>query len=156
MAALSEDIKVYIVTALACFDSTRQVVVDVKEKFGVAVTHQQVSAYDPATINGKRLSKPLKTLFASTREQFLKDAGKIPIAQSSVRLRMLDRNARKAEERGNVALMAQLLEQAAKESGGAYTNKLKHEHTGKDGGPIQSLLGRMGKSSLPVTKARTS
>ena len=38
-----------------------------------------------------------------------------------------------AIERGNVPLAAQLLEQAAKESGGAYTNKHQLEHSGKDG-----------------------
>ena len=37
-----------------------------------------------------------------------------------------------AMERGNMPLAAQLLEQAAKESGGAYTNKHQHELTGKD------------------------
>lgn len=154
MAALTEDVKVYIVAALACFDSTKRVVVDVKERFGIVVTHQQVSAYDPSTINGKRLSAPMKKLFEQTRAEFLKDAGKIPIANAAVRLRMLDRSARRAEDAGNVGMMAQLLEQAAKETGGAYTNRLKHEHSGKDGGPIQTLLGRMGKSSLPVVQRK--
>ena len=39
----------------------------------------------------------------------------------------------KAIEMNNMPLAAQLLEQAAKESGGAYTNKHQLEHTGKDG-----------------------
>jgi hypothetical protein len=154
MAALDSDVKVYIVTALACFDSQKQVILDVKEKFSLVVTSQQVSAYDPSTQNGKRLSKEYKGLFDKTRTAFLKDATKIPIANAAVRLRMIERAARKAEERGNVAMMAQLLEQAAKESGGAYTNRHKHEHTGRDGGPIQSILARMGKSSLPVQRRR--
>lgn len=123
MAALTEDVKVYIVTALACFDSTRQVVADVKEQFGVTVTHQQVSAYDPDTINGKRLSKPFKALFEKTREQFLKDATKVPIANAAVRLRKLQRLVDTAEGRGNMKMVAELLEQAAKETGGAFTNR---------------------------------
>jgi hypothetical protein len=130
MAALSEDVKLYIVTALACFDSTKQVMADVKEHFGIVVTHQQVSAYDPATVNGKRLSKAYKELHAKTREQFLKDTSKIAIAQPSYRLRVLDRLARKAEERGNANQLAQLLEQAAKETGGAFTNRHKLDHAG--------------------------
>ena len=36
-----------------------------------------------------------------------------------------------AEDRGNMPLAAQLLEQAAKEMGNAFTNR--HELTGKDG-----------------------
>jgi hypothetical protein len=38
----------------------------------------------------------------------------------------------------NFGMTAQLLEQAAKEVGDAYTNKLKVESTGKDGGPIKT------------------
>lgn len=123
MAALNQDVKVYIVSALACFDSTKQVIADVKEQFGLVVTHQQVSAYDPATINGKRLSAPMKKLFATTRDQFLKDATKVPIANASVRLRKLQQLVNQAENRGNVKMIAELLEQAAKETGGAYTNR---------------------------------
>jgi hypothetical protein len=41
-----------------------------------------------------------------------------------------------------------LLEQAAKEAGGAYTNKQKLEHTGKDGGPIRTAAGPVDLSDL--------
>jgi hypothetical protein len=130
MAALSEDVKLYMVTALACFDSKKQVMADVKEQYGIVVTSQQVSAYDPATQNGKRLSKQYKDLFKKTREHFLKNVDAIPIAQASYRLRVLDRLVRKADERGNTAQVAQLLEQAAKETGGAFTNRHKLDHAG--------------------------
>jgi hypothetical protein len=40
-----------------------------------------------------------------------------------------------ADRNGNVAMVAQLLEQAAKEVGGIFTNR--RELTGKGGGPIQ-------------------
>jgi hypothetical protein len=130
MAALTEDVKLYIVTALACMDGQKQVITDVKERFGVAVTQQQVSNYDPATQNGKRLSKQYKDLFKKTREHFLKNVDAIPIAQASYRLRVLDRLVRKADERGNTAQVAQLLEQAAKETGGAFTNRHKLDHAG--------------------------
>lgn len=130
MAAITEDVKLYIVTALACFDSQKQVITDVKEQFGVVVTQQQVSNYDPATVNGKRLSKQFKELYKATREHFLKNVDSIPIAQASYRLRVLNRLARKAEERGNSNQLAQLLEQAAKETGGAFTNRHKLDHGG--------------------------
>jgi hypothetical protein len=123
MAAIPEDLKIFIVTSLACFDSPKQVMQDVKEQFCVVVTSQQLSAYDPNTQNGKRLSKPFKALFEQTREQFLKDATKVPIANAAVRLRKLQRLYESAEARGNMAMAAQLLEQAAKETGGAFTNR---------------------------------
>jgi hypothetical protein len=33
-----------------------------------------------------------------------------------------------------------------------YGDKVIQEHTGPNGGPLQALLGRMGRSSLPVVK----
>jgi hypothetical protein len=40
----------------------------------------------------------------------------------------------RVQGQGNMALAAQLIEQAAKESGGAFTNR--REMTGKDGAPL--------------------
>ncbi|AML35024.1 Hypothetical protein EAG7_01278 [Klebsiella aerogenes] len=51
---------------------------------------------------------------------------------------MLNRMATNAENMKNLGMTAQLLEQAAKEVGDAYTNRLKVESTGKDGGPIKT------------------
>jgi hypothetical protein len=42
MAALSEDVKRFIVQALACFDTTAQVVESVKEEFGLLVLLQLI------------------------------------------------------------------------------------------------------------------
>lgn len=49
---------------------------------------------------------------------------------------MLDRMARQMESEGNVAMAAQLLEQAAKEMGDAYTNR--RQLSGPHGEPIQT------------------
>jgi hypothetical protein len=130
MAAITEEAKVYIITALACFDEQKQVIKDVKEKFGFTVSHQQVGAYDPATVSGKRLSKQFKELFKTTREKFLADTSSIPIANAAVRLRILQRHVNLADQRNNTAMVASLLEQAAKETGGAFTNKQKVENAG--------------------------
>jgi hypothetical protein len=123
MAALNDDVKVYIVTALACFDTPKTVIEDVKEIFGLTLTSQQVDAYNPKSRNGERLSKKFKDLFAQTRAEFLEDAKRVPIANASVRLRKLQRLVDKAESRGNAKMVAELLEQAAKETGGAFTNR---------------------------------
>ena len=137
MAALNGAVKVFIVERLACFDRPTEVQKAVKQAFKVDVSLAQLMVYDPKHAAGARLSKTLKEHFEATRAAFLKDTSGIAIAHRSYRLRMLDKLAEQAADKGNAALAAQLLEQAAKEEGGAFTNRHKHEHTGKDGGPIE-------------------
>ncbi len=137
MPALNGAIKVFIVERLACFDRPGEVQKAVEQTFKVKVSLTQLMVYDPKHAAGARLSKTLKEHFEATRAAFLKDTSGIAISHKSYRLRLLDRMAEQAAEKGNVVVAAQLLEQAAKEEGGAFTNRQKHEHTGKDGGPIE-------------------
>lgn len=134
MAALTDDVKMFIVHALACFDTPQQVADAVKAEFGLTVTRQQCQAYDPGKSMGAKLSKKWCEIFDATRKAFLVDQASIPIANQNFRLRALNNLYQNAAARGNVALAAQLLEQAAKESGGAFTNR--REMTGKDGAPL--------------------
>ena len=138
MATLSDDVKRRIVQELACFDIPSQVARTVKADFGITVSLQQVEAYQPGKSAAAKLSKKWRILFDETRKAFLEDTSQVGISHRAVRLRTLNRMAAKAEERGNMSLAAQLLEQAAKEVGDAYTNRHKHELTGKDGGPIRT------------------
>lgn len=136
MAALSTEVKAFIVQSLACYETPAKVIELVKENFKATVTRQQVSAYDPANAMAKSLSRKWVDLFNSTRTRFQTEITDIPIANKSYRLRVLDRMATKTEGMKNFSLTAQLIEQAAKECGDSYTNKQKLEHTGNDGGPI--------------------
>lgn len=138
MAALSNDVKAFIVQALACFDTPTQVVEAVKIEFGQVVTRQQVESHDPTKACSRGLAKRWVTLFEDTRKKFREDTADIPIANRAYRLRMLDRMASRAEGMKNMALAAQLLEQAAKESGNVYTNKHKHELAGPGGVPLMT------------------
>lgn len=70
MATLSEDAKLHIVQALACFDTPTQVVESVKEEFGIDVLRNQVAQYDPTKVSGKSLSKKWRTIFDDTRRRF--------------------------------------------------------------------------------------
>ncbi|MFJ5452959.1 DUF2280 domain-containing protein [Pectobacterium jejuense] len=140
MAALSTEVKAFIVQSLACYESTSKIIVLVKEEFNLVVTRQQVSAYDPSNAMAKSLSKKWVDLFHATRERFQNEISDIPIANKAYRLRVLNRMSAQAEGMKNLGMTAQLLEQAAKEVGDAYTNKLKVESTGKDGGPIQAQV----------------
>lgn len=123
MAALKDEVKAFVVQALACFDTPSQVVLAVKENFGIEVTRQQCEAYDPTKYVGRSLHVKWKTLFEDTRARFREQTADIPIANRAYRLRALGRMAEKAENMKNMALTAQLLEQAAKEVGDVYVNR---------------------------------
>ncbi|EOK2753235.1 DUF2280 domain-containing protein [Escherichia coli] len=133
MAALSTEVKAFIVQSLACYETPAKVIELVKENFKVVVTRQQVSAYDPANAMAKSLSQKWIDLFNTTRSRFQTEITDIPIANKAYRLRALDRMMTKAESMRNMALAASLMEQAAKEVGDAYSNKQKVEHTSPDG-----------------------
>lgn len=136
---LSDEVKAFVVQALACFDTPSAVAEAVKREFGVDVSKQAVEAYDPTKRAGAKLAEKWRSLFEMARAEFLADTDRIAISHRVVRLRTLQRMAEKAESMRNIALAAQLLKQAAEEMGGAYTNSRKHELTGKDGAPLDPV-----------------
>ncbi|WP_155032076.1 DUF2280 domain-containing protein, partial [Enterobacter hormaechei] len=132
-------VKAFIVQSLACFDTPSQVVELVKKEFGLSITRQQVESHDPTKANGRGLAQKWVDMFNATRERFQNEISDIPIANKAYRLRVLDRMATRAEGMKNLALTAEIIEQAAKECGDAYTNKHKFEHSGPNGGAIQTI-----------------
>ncbi|HDT1801381.1 TPA: DUF2280 domain-containing protein [Enterobacter hormaechei subsp. xiangfangensis] len=139
MAALKPEVRAFIVQELACFDTPSQIVDSVQKEFKVQVTRQQVASHDPTKVAGKGLAQKWVDLFNRTRDRFLNEISDIPIANKAYRLRVLDRMATRAEGMKNLALTAEIIEQAAKECGDAYTNKHKFEHSGPNGGAIQTI-----------------
>ncbi|MBS2754504.1 DUF2280 domain-containing protein, partial [Klebsiella pneumoniae] len=132
MAALKPEVRAFIVQELACFDTPSQIVESVQKEFKVQVTRQQVASHDPTKVAGKGLAQKWVDLFNRTRDRFLNEISDIPIANKAYRLRVLQRMSTTAEGMKNLGMTAQLLEQAAKEVGDAYSNKQKVELTGKD------------------------
>ncbi|MBD9510011.1 DUF2280 domain-containing protein [Ensifer sp. ENS10] len=132
-AKLSDEVKTYIVQALACFDSPSVVSAAVKKEYGLDVSRQLVESHDPNKKAASGLAPKWRVLFEETRKTFLEDTASIAISHRAVRLRALQRMADKAETQGNMVLAADLLEQAAKEVGDSYTNRQKHDHTSSDG-----------------------
>jgi hypothetical protein len=132
---LTDAAKEFIVCQLAAYETQADVARKVKDLFGIEVTKQTVHAYDPTTSASEGMAEKWKILFRKARKQFLESVEDIPEANRAVRIRMLAEGARKAKDKGNHAMMAQLLEQIAKETGEVFTNK--RELTGKGGGPIQ-------------------
>ena len=132
---LNPEQQTYVVQALACFDPPGVIVAALKKDFGVSITIQAVEVYDPNKRAGRNLSKRWRAIFEETRKTFLEDTAAIGISHRAVRLRALQRMADKAEGQGNMVLASSLLEQAAKEVGGSYTNR--REVTGANGGPME-------------------
>lgn len=130
---LSFVLKRDIVQRLARFDTPTIVQRAIKTEYGLDLSVQRIHFYDPTTKAGAGLSEDLKGLFHDTRAAFIKDQDGIGGAHRTVRMRRLDRMAVAAEERGNMVLAAALNKQLAEEAGEVFTNRHKHEHTGKDG-----------------------
>ena len=139
MAALKPEVRAFIVQELACFDTPSQIVESVQKEFKVQVTRQQVASHDPTKVAGKGLAQKWVDLFNLTRDRFLNEISDIPIANKAYRLRVLQRMSTTAEGMKNLGMTSQLIEQAAKEMGDAYTNKHKFEHSGPNGGAIQTI-----------------
>lgn len=133
MATLTDKVKAFIVQGLATYQTPTQVSEAVKENFGIEVSRQQVASYDPTTHNGKDCAKKWKELFFVTRERYQNDFSNVAISVKTYRLEMLQAMVEKAFKSGNMVLASNLLEQASKEVGGAYTNKTQVDKTSSDG-----------------------
>ncbi|EPQ7331609.1 DUF2280 domain-containing protein, partial [Acinetobacter baumannii] len=134
MAALKEPVKIFIVQSLACRDTPQEVVENVKQEFDVEISRSQCQAYDPTKYSGRNLSQKYVELFEKTREEFDKGLIDIPIASKYYRLKQYQKQL---ERTRNVKTALKILEQAAKDIGGQFTNR--QEITGKDGGPVQTV-----------------
>jgi hypothetical protein len=130
MPRLNETVKAFIVTRLACKATPTDVVDEVKEIFGLDLPRQHVHYYDPDAPASKA-PKKWRELHAETRKQWLAGAAEAGIAFSRRRLEELDRLYERAKRSGNLPLAAQLLEQAAKEQGGVFTNRHRIKHEGQ-------------------------
>jgi len=108
---------------LAMYRTPSEVAADVKETFNVEVSRQLVHEYNPDGSGGPTVAQKWKDLHAATRKAFLEDTGAISVAQKAYRLNELADLYRKTKERGESELAAEILEQAAKEMGEAFTNR---------------------------------
>ncbi|MBS4090683.1 DUF2280 domain-containing protein [Pseudomonas rustica] len=127
MAALKNDVKAFIVQALACFDTPTQVSQAVKQEFEIEITRQQVEQHDPTKRAGVNLAAKWQTLFHDTRKRFREETAEIPIANRAYRLRAMNRFVERAEGMKNIGLAMQILEQAAKEVGDVYVNRSRKD-----------------------------
>lgn len=133
---LNDAEKAFVVRELAGFGSPKEVSTALMEEMGVQLAPQNIECYDPGKRAGQHLSKKWRELFAFTRQSFLDEvSNSVPLAHKAVRIRELARGARAFKDAKNYLAMAKLLEQIAREVGGAFTNR--RELTGRDAGPIK-------------------
>ena len=135
---LTREQKTFIVTHLACMDSPSTVRDDFVKEYGVKLTLQTIVWYNPEVDVGKQLATEWIDLFERTREQFINDTGRVPIANKAYRMRKLQQILDTELERKNTVGARDTLKQAAEEDGGKFTNK--HELTGQNGSPLMPSL----------------
>lgn len=121
MARLKKEEKIYIVRSLAVFNTPKQTADLIQQDLKIEVSPQQCESYDPTKRSGQNLSSELKTEFEATRKAFLNTPQNIPIANLSVRLQHYQHILERVGK--NSVLAMKVLEQAAKDVGGQFTNK---------------------------------
>jgi len=137
MATLNDEVKLFIIKELACFNTPQEVANAVREEFGIDIDRNQTSIYDPTKSKGKKLGKKWRCIFDETRKRFLTELSDLPLANPAVRISELSKLYQNAKTRKNAVLAAAHLEQIAKEVGGAYTNKIKLAGGDRDDAPIK-------------------
>jgi hypothetical protein len=129
---LTNAMQVTLVQALARFEGLTAAARLLKELYGVEISVQLAAHYMPGP--GSEVAPKWVKLFEETRAAFVADVDSVSVHHRAVRMRKLERYIEKAEETKRYGLAAQLLRQAAEESGGVLTNR--RELTGAGGGPL--------------------
>lgn len=121
MAEFTEAQKLEIVTMLACFREPATIVKHLGDEYGIETDTRQIGAYDP-TRSYYDAGDKWRDIFDAKRKQYIEEVASVPSANQGFRLNLLHEQIVKAAREDKPALMAQLLEQVAKEVGGVLTN----------------------------------
>lgn len=134
---LGDEARAFIVTSLASYVSPIEVMAQVQERFGVEISKQAVSHYHPDTV-GKPDQRWID-LFHAARKRFIDEVADHGVAHRAYRVRSLQRVHDKLlgmvdgvdPTKDSIVDLAKefrgVLEQAAKEVGGVFTNITKNE-----------------------------
>lgn len=110
----------FIVTCLAHFYTTDEVLDRFALEFGKHIDRKTCNKLNPQLKSSRNLDSKWVDLFHVERAGYVEQEQHIPIANRAVRLRRYEEEYHDAEDT-NTRL--KILEQAAKEVGGLYTNK---------------------------------
>lgn len=132
---LDETHRTWLVTRWAMFGRATEILADFRKEFGFdckpdVARKYNLAGMDDATAKKRGVTKWMP-LFKETREAFRASVQDIPIANAAYRVKKLDEMFDIAFSKKNYKSAAQLLEQAAKETGGMYTNKREIDGTMK-------------------------
>lgn len=122
---LKKEVQVFIVQSLARYMDPTEIVEAVKVEFDVEINRQLVRHYNPKQTESSK--EKWGELYDETRANFLKAQDEIGIAQQTYRLNCLHTMLNDAMSINNHVIASQLLEQAAKEVGGQYTNRHRQD-----------------------------
>ena len=137
MARLKKAEKIFIVRSLAQFMPISDVVRDIKEKFNVDVSPQQVEYYDPTKAASADLAQEFIDLFNDARKEYIEQPlHNIEGANDIVQLKILSDLL--VNKKSNVVSAIKLIDQMQKIVKGHYEKKI--EITGKDGEPLQTTV----------------
>lgn len=126
--------RAFLVMEFACYATPTEAATALLEEHGITITRQNAQHYDPEHGPRDGIAKKWVELFRVCRDAFLEDTKKrLPYTHKAVRLQELSRAAAEFKERKNYMGMARMLEQIAKECGGAQRIEL----TGRDGGAVK-------------------
>lgn len=139
MAALAPDVQTYIVMQLARHRTPSQVVRGVQDEFDVTTTRQQVAGYDPSK-PWTQVGRALTELFKKERAAYYKTRRRdIPASAKDFRIAELQELYYEAKAKGRIKDAAALLEQIAKEEGGAYRKEAGGKTAGAPPGPAETV-----------------
>jgi len=145
MPELTPEQRLFIVRRLACFASPTQVAEAVKEEFGIEVDRRHVGNY---SLRNPKLSKAYREEGEATRKEYIESAREIGISHQTYRLEQLGELYLEARKTRNRPLAVQIIETAAKETGGAYTSRRDVTLTDPDE-VLARILG-VSKDKLPT------
>jgi len=131
----------HVVMALACCVSPADIGKELKALWGIEVSKQLLTCYDPTTRTGAQLRQELKDHFHQTRRDYLARIRQISTADQSVRLARLDQIFNRYMESGNLQAARETLKQIAEEVGGKYTNAQTHTIKGDARENLAAVLG---------------
>lgn len=151
MAKLRKAEQLYIIRSLAQFMTPTEVVKDIKEKFNIDVSPQQVEGYDPTKVAGQDLRQEFREEFEKVREEYLQQPiHNISGANDIVQLKILSDLL--FQKKSNVPMTIKIIDQMQKIVKGFYEKRI--EITGKNGGPLESIQTAVSFSKEEYLKAR--
>lgn len=136
---LNDELKAQIVVSLAMFVRPKQIIQEFAEQHKISLTAQQLSAYDPATVAGRRLRPEFQKLFQETRERYHSDLTTCAFGTAIGRARFLEQVAYAALEGKQPGRAMEAVEMTAKDLGGSYLKGLTAKDLSDD--QIRRLLG---------------